>query len=1282
MIKKNSPSIFIGNPYIKIKKNMTSSKDFYVVGIGASAGGLEAIEAFFSTVPSNSGLAYVIIQHLSPDYKSLMPEILIKRTSLPVHTAEDGMLVKPDNVYLIPRKMNMKIFHSKLHLTEKSTSHMLNLPIDIFFQSLAEDFEEKAIAIVLSGTGSDGSRGIRMVKERGGIVIAHDPDNSKFDGMPKSAITTGTVDYILRPQDMPAKIISYVGHPYIQKKDRDNYLSMVPEDYLSKIILIVKEAYGLDFTYYKDTTISRRIERRLSINQIENLRDYLEYLSSSKIEQKTLYNELLIGVTKFFRDTEAFLLVENEVIPKIFENKTEKDEIRIWISACSTGEEAYSIAILFKEYMKKNSLYNDIKIFATDVDKSAVEYASTGIYNSSITADVSSERLDKFFNQLGENSYRINDSIREMIVFASHNVIKDPPFNKIDFLTCRNLLIYFQAPLQQKVLSVFNFALNKNGYLFLGSSETIGEMETYFETFSHKWKIFKSVRSAKLAGNTLSRFPGGIVQNVPIKKPVYTLKNSANDLVNIFTEKILIENSPVTVVVNENYEIVNSFGDLNKFLSLPNINKIADGFEFNLSKMVPKNLKLTFSIAINKAIKSQTDVIHHNIKYQRSDEKFLLVDLIFSPLKRPDLNQKFVVVYFKEKETTKNVPQEIQSYENVDQLVLQRIADLENELKHNKENLQASIEELETTNEELQSTNEELISANEELQSTNEELQSVNEELYTVNTEFQIKNADLVVMNNDMENLLLNSDVRIIFLDIDLKIRKFTENITDIFNLKKNDHGRPILDITHHLIDINPFDAIQPVLKNHSKIIKTVKAKERWFQMKIMPYLTQKGFMDGVVLSFIDITDYYNTQSELKISEDKFNLLFEFIPMGITISDKNGKIITSNATAERILGIKKEEQQNRKIDGKEWKLIKKDGTLMPAEEFASVRAIKENKLVENVEMGVVDENGNIRWILVSAIPTEIENMELAISYSDITSVVEREIEHKKIKQINETIYELNEVGLSQNVELKSFSQLILNKLLSLIDCENGYIAAQKDGKIEYLATTNKINECKNRNNCKISILEKNEENCFCNLAYTEKHGFYTNNVNEIAKKHKLKANRIEWKNFLSVPIHSDNQILGQIVLTDKSTDFNEFDFNTVQRLTEKLGIVLLRIQAKEKLTFSNKLYQSIFNNMSSGFAFHQIILDEKGKPIDYKFIDINKSFEKLTGLLAKNVIGKTIKEILPNIETEWIEKYGHVALTGEKINFEYFAKPLNKKFKVNAYSPEKGMFATIFEEVS
>jgi two-component system, chemotaxis family, CheB/CheR fusion protein len=1088
---------------------MGSAKEFYVVGIGASAGGLEAIESFFSKVPPDSGLAFVIIQHLSPDYKSLMPEILLKRTSLPVHTAEDGMEVKPDNVYLIPRKMNMKIFHARLHLTEKNNLQVLNLPIDIFFHSLAEDFEDKAIGVILSGTGSDGSRGIRVIKENGGIIIAQDPDSSKFDGMPKSAITTGTVDYILSPQEIPEKIMSYVKHPYIIDKGKNHEHAKVPEDYLSKIILFIKENFGLDFTYYKDTTISRRIERRLSINQIENLKDYLDYLYSSKNEQKTLYKELLIGVTKFFRDLEAFQIVENEIIPSIFENKLPGDEIRIWVSACSTGEEAYSVAILFKEHMVQHQLQNKIKIFATDVDKSAIEFASMGIYNTSITADVSPERLNRFFIQAGD-SLRINDEIREMIVFARHNVIQDPPFNKIDFLLCRNLLIYFQNALQQKVLSLFNFALNNTGYLFLGNSESIGDMEHYYETVNIKWKIFKSKRTGKLPSDIMDeKFPGGLINpQFQMRKPVYALKSPVADLVNIFTEKIIEDIAPETVIVNENYEIINSFGDLNKFLIFPKTRRITEGFDYIITKMVPSNLKLTFSIAINKAIKSGNEVIHHQVKFQKSEKEFIIADLKFIPLLKKELFEKYVLIYFYEKDFSQVSNFEIKSYEDVDQQAQQRIFDLENELKHTKENLQASIEELETTNEELQSTNEELVSANEELQSTNEELQSVNEELYTVNTEFQAKNHDLLVMNNDMENLLQNSEVRIIFLDPELKIRKFTENISDIFNLKKNDLERPLSDITHHVRDVDLVAMARGIIQNNVPVKKTVKAKDRWYHMKFLPYTTQKGYRDGVVISFIDVSDFINSQNELRISEGRFK-----------------KVIETGFDAFYLLKPK------------------------------------------------TDEHGEIIDFIIA----------------DINKKAEEQMSMSREKLLGKGICELFPVNIN-----------------------NGYFQMYK--KVAQSGT----------------------------------------------------------------PFEQEYQI---------SDEFAAPGWFYQQVVPEEDGVMIFNrdISARKQMEFdlqkTTNLYQALFKNMTKGFALHQIITDSLGNPVDYRFIDVNQHFEIITGLKKDEIQGRTILEVLPEIEKIWIEKYGKVALTGEHLIFEQESKILKKTFRVNAYSPIHGQFATLFEEI-
>jgi len=1083
-------------------------KNFYIAAIGASAGGLEAIESFFSAVPEKSGLAYVIVQHLSPDYISLMPEILLKRTSLPVHTAEDGMLVEADNIYLIPRKMNMKIFHSRLHLTAKIINNVLNLPIDIFFQSLAEDFEDKAIGIILSGTGSDGSRGIRTIKEHGGIILVQNPESAKFDGMPRSGIATGLVDFILDPTEMPSNIIKYVKHPFIQEKDKHNEISTLPGDYMSKIILMLKDACGLDFTYYKDTTISRRIERRMSINQIEGLKDYLIFLQTSSTELNTLYKELLIGVTKFFRDTEAFLILRDEIIPMIFKDKTNKDEIRIWVSACSTGEEAYSIAILIKEFMIENNLRNDVKIFATDIDKSSVEFASMGVYSMSISADISQERLSRFFVPAGDN-FRISAEIRELIVFATHNIIKDPPFNKIDFLSCRNLLIYFQPPLQQKVLSFFNFALQKNGILFLGSSESIGEMEHFYEAVNLKWKIYKTKENSRLPIEIITRnLPALKNHAISGKKIVFNSRITPTEMVAFFTDKILEDHAPTTVILSEEGQIINSFGDLNKYLLLPKSIRISDGFDYLINTMVPPNLKLTFSIAISKSIKTQEEVYYQNVKYEKSPSESYILDIKFVPVVHKESNSKYIIVYFIPKEKPESITTEVNVYEDVDIQVQQQIQRLELELKQSKENLQASIEELETTNEELQSTNEELISSNEELQSTNEELQSVNEELYTVNTEFQAKNHDLLVMNNDMENLLQNSDIRIIFLDKELKIRRFTENITDIFNLKKNDIGRPLFDITHHIPQIDLYNKAKTILTLKSVIQEVVKVKFKRFQMKILPYLTQKGFIDGVVFSFVDLTDFYVFESKLKLSEDKFRTVIE-----------------TGFDAFYLMEAKRNES------------------------------------------GVITD-----FIII-----------------EINKQAEDQLMMKRENLVGFGICELFPVNR-----------------------ESGFFEKYKN------------------------VLETGvpyeEEYCIPN-EYAAPGWFY----------HQV------------VPVADGIAIFNRDISKRKNMEKDLID--------------------------SRNLYQSLFHNLTGGFALHEMIYDENKIAVDYVFIDINQNFENLTGLKKETVIGKRIKEVVPNIEEEWIQIYGKVATNGESISFEMKSEILNKNYRVHAYSPQKGQFATIFDEI-
>ena len=463
--------------------------DFHIVGIGTSAGGLEALEKFFTNMSMDNHVAFVVIQHLSPDYKSHMVELLSKHTPMQVHEAKDGMCVEPNNIYLIPRRKNMTLFKGKLFLVDYGQSRGLNLPIDIFFQSLAQDQGEKAVGIILSGTGSDGTRGIRTIKEMGGMVMAQD-DSAKFDGMPRSAVSTQLVDFIASPEEMPASLLNYIKHPCLAVDPTHKLIITKDQDAMGKMFAILRAQTEIDFSEYKPNTIVRRVERRMSINQIDQLLDYVDYLQQSPAECQSLLKEFLIGVTKFFRDPEAFKLLESKVIPGLFSGKNRQDQIRVWVTACSTGEEAYSLAILFREYMEKTNNHVDVKIFATDIDRAALEYASQGTYPESIMADVSSDRLQNYFIKRGD-TYETLRSVRSMVVFAHQNLVKDPPFSKMNLISCRNFLIYLKPVLQKKMLDIFQFSLNPGGFLFLGGSETVGDYADIFSSIDSKWKIYQ-----------------------------------------------------------------------------------------------------------------------------------------------------------------------------------------------------------------------------------------------------------------------------------------------------------------------------------------------------------------------------------------------------------------------------------------------------------------------------------------------------------------------------------------------------------------------------------------------------------------------------------------------------------------------------------------------------------------------------------------------------------------------------------------------------------------------
>ena len=874
---------------------MTDDKP-YIVGVGASAGGLDAIEKLFNNMPDNPGMAFVVIQHLSPDYKSLMDEILSKHTQLEILQASDGMAVLADKIYLLPPKNNLKIFHNKLYLIPHKAQRTLNLPIDVFFRSLAEDCGEKSIGIILSGTGSDGTRGIRHIKEKGGMVVVQDQNTAQFDGMPRSAIIAGMVDFILPPEEMGITLVKYIKNPLLSnQKVSDKILD--DKGPLQKIFELLKRYTGVDFTYYKKSTIIRRIEQRMGINQQSDLEAYLAFLYDSSTEINILYKQLLIGVTRFFRDVEAFEIIRHQVIPKLF--RKNQNELRVWIAGCSTGEEAYSLALLLQEYCDKSDTQTDFKIFATDIDKDAIEFASQGVYPESIREDVNDHYIDEYFNNSG-GFYQVARKIREKMVFAPHNLIQNPPFNNMDLIVCRNLLIYLQPLLQKKVFSYFSYSLKKDGFLFLGSSESIGELDSYYKMIDTRWKIYQLINPEIKHGGFASNFSlSRLSSNKFSNSTVFAGQTNTfeNDDFTKLQEHLLDDYIKPCIIVDESYNIVMTCGDAKRYLSLP-----TGRLPINALKLFRRELSVPVGMALHKVKKTGKGVYYAGIGIEM-DNGTEYTDLSIGIKKIKD--RKYFIISLIRKDLKKS---EAMNYNAEQKDFLddkdQRIKDLEQELQFTKENLQATIEELETSNEELQAANEELLSSNEELQSTNEELQSVNEELITVNAEYQSKIQELTELNNDMDNLLKNTDIGTIFLDMDLCIRKFTPKASEIVNLMGHDIGRPITHISHNLKGENIYDDARKVLQTLNPISAEVQNKiGRTFIKRIRPYITENHQIKGIVITFVDITESKLASNEIS----KFTYIVDKSPVMISIMDHKGIIEYANPRFYEITGYKPEE---------------------------------------------------------------------------------------------------------------------------------------------------------------------------------------------------------------------------------------------------------------------------------------------------------------------------------------------------------------------------------------
>ena len=825
---------------------------FSIVGIGASAGGLEALEQFLGRVPAGSGMAFVIVQHLDPTHKGIMPELLQRATGMKVLQVKDRTKVRPDCVYVIPPNKDMSILHGVLHLLEPAGARGLRLPIDFFLRSLAQDRQEHSVGVILSGMGSDGTLGLRAIKEKAGLVLVQDPATAKFDGMPRSAVEAGLADIVAPVEELPGKILAYLQRtPLISRTEK--ILEDRAQSALEKAVILLRTHTGQDFSLYKRNTLYRRIERRMGIHQIDKMAAYVRYLQENSQELDLLFRELLIGVTSFFRDPEVWKQLGEQAIPALLAGRDPAQSLRAWVPGCSTGEEAYSLAMVFKEAAEQTTPKGShaLQVFATDLDRDAIDKARQGLFPPNIAADISPERLNRFFTKT-DQGYHVRKEIREMVIFAPQNLIMDPPFTKLDLLTCRNLLIYLTPEVQKKLIPLFHYSLNPGGILLLGGAETIGGATDLFAPLAGKSRLYRradtNLRPEPVEfPSSFTAPPPGVTEVRQASKPPVSLQSLADQLV-------LHRYAPPAVLANDKGDIFYISGRTGKYLE-----PAAGKANWNLFAMAREGLRYELSGAFQKALRQDGVVTLHGLRVE-ANGGLQSVDVTVQRLHEPGPLQGLVMIVFTDVITPSAALTAVRPSSAPARSA--RLVELERELdrvraeaRTTHEEMQTSQEELRSANEELQSTNEELQSTNEELTTSKEEMQSLNEELQTLNAELQARVEELSRASSDMKNLLDSTDIATLFLDRELNVRRFTPQATRIIKLIPGDVGRPITDLVSDLDYPTLAEDVRDVLRTLTSTEKAAAARDgRWFCVRVMPYRTLDDRIDGVVITFADIT--------------------------------------------------------------------------------------------------------------------------------------------------------------------------------------------------------------------------------------------------------------------------------------------------------------------------------------------------------------------------------------------------------------------------------------------
>ena len=977
------------------------NQEFSVVGIGASAGGLAAFERLFTHLPAGSGMAFVVIQHLSPPQPSILPEIIQRYTDMPVFQVIDGIEVKPEHVYIIPPGVDLALRAGRLKVSVPKAERGHRLPIDFFFHSLALEQGRRAIAIVLSGTGSDGSQGVKYIKAEEGLTIAQDPNTAEFGDMPRNAIATNDIDFTLPPEKMGELILKYLRHATSASDKRGKTgLESLSGD-LQRLYFLLRSKTGHDFSLYKQNTILRRLERRMKVCLVQDLKEYIDRLEASPEELKVLFQELLINVTHFFRDPEAFQALSERVLRPLIQSRCATHKpVRVWVAGCSSGEEAYSIAIALEEQILALKIDCKLQIFATDIDEDSIAAARKGFYSDSSIESVSAERLQRFFHQ-EEHGYQVKKNIRDLVVFSAQNVISDPPFSRIDLLCCRNLLIYLEHELQIQLLQQFHYSLNPEGILFLGNSESIGRTKDLFEAVDRKHKIFRRKQVATQYRARAGR--RSKLHRTALPEAGAGWKRSSAGGLREWIEKVLLEYyTPACVIVDAKNNILFIHGRTGKYLE-PAAGEISS----NLVRMAREGLKTELASALHAAAAHMQTVRREGLQIKTNGE-YQALNLIVRPVDRlpgiPELRPEFpelmMVIFEAVPGTVVRAAPQASNATTTDQ----HVAQLEQALKEKDEYLHAIIDELERTNqdlrsanEELQSYNEEMQSANEELETSREELQSINEELVTTNAELQNKNEELYRINNDIHNLLDSTEIATIFLDLDLQIRWFTPQAQQIYNFRAADIGRPVGHLVSNLHDDHLVEDIQQVLHNLVPKAIEVQAKdEAWYLVNIRPYRTHERVIDGVVITFIDIS------GQKKIDQlQRMVTILRDSNDAVTVQDFEGRILAWNRGAARMYGWSEAEA-----------LAMNSLDLIPESSRAATaglyRRLAQGEAIHSFETQRVRRDGRVLdvWMTLTAM-VDVDNQPVGVATTE-RDITERKLAGQSLSFENRALKALRE----------------------------------------------------------------------------------------------------------------------------------------------------------------------------------------------------------------------------------------------------------------------------------